>query len=112
MELPFVFNTLPDPSALAYTGDATQAQPLADRMQGAWIRFIETGDVSRVPELPFWPEYDIAKRQVMLFNNACLVAENPQPYTLRFWDTLSPHAYAGICRRYNDGRWRAAVETT
>ena len=53
-EIPFVFDTLDTPDAVAMLGpDAPQE--VADAMHGAWVRFITDGD-------PGWAPYDMATR--------------------------------------------------
>jgi para-nitrobenzyl esterase len=59
MEVPFVFDTLDDPSVAALTGPAAPRE-LAAAMHGAWVAFATTG-------VPGWPAYTPERRAVARF---------------------------------------------
>jgi para-nitrobenzyl esterase len=59
LELPFVFDTLDDPGAIALTGPAAP-RALATAMHRAWVAFAATGD-------PGWPRYAPDRRAVGRF---------------------------------------------
>jgi para-nitrobenzyl esterase len=73
-ELPFVFyNT---ERCAPMTGGGPEALDLAGRMADAWIQFARTGDPNH-PGLPKWPAYDAAKISTMIFNDKCVVENDP-----------------------------------
>jgi para-nitrobenzyl esterase len=69
LDLPFVFDVLDADAVNVVAGD-DPPQGLADRMHGAWVRFITSGD-------PGWAPYDVERRGVMVFDDpaSALVAD-------------------------------------
>jgi para-nitrobenzyl esterase len=59
------------------TGGGERAQRLASRMSQAWINFARTGDPNH-RGLPPWPQFQEARRAVMVFNDHCEVKDNPE----------------------------------
>lgn len=58
------------------TGGGPRAQALADRMSEAWIGFARTGNPNH-KGLPAWPRFDRKTKPVMVFNDTCVVKNNP-----------------------------------
>ncbi|MEJ2009711.1 MAG: carboxylesterase/lipase family protein [Acidobacteriota bacterium] len=73
-ELPFVFYHTEVCAPM--TGGGPDALALAGKMADAWISFARTGDPNH-PGLPHWPAYDPAKMQTMIFDNQCVVKNDP-----------------------------------
>ncbi|GAC1400865.1 MAG: carboxylesterase/lipase family protein [Ktedonobacteraceae bacterium] len=85
LEIPFVFNTLQQPSASILTGGSSAPQSIADGMHTAWITFAHGKDLTNVAGLPAWPRYDEEQRATMLFNKECSVSNDPQAVTRKQW---------------------------
>jgi para-nitrobenzyl esterase len=82
VEIPFVFDTLADPSTLARLGaDAPQA--VADTIHAAWVRFIADGD-------PGWPAYDTDSRATGVFTEKLEVASDPAGDERLLWAARQP----------------------
>jgi para-nitrobenzyl esterase len=82
VEIPFVFDTLGQPSTHARLGaDAPQA--VADTIHSAWVRFIADGD-------PGWPAYDTDTRSTAIFTEKLEVASDPAGDERRRWDQRQP----------------------
>lgn len=75
MDIPFVFDNIPQPGSLA--GQDAAAQQLADRMSAAFIAFARSGDPHH-PGLPQWRPYDLQTRSTMLFDVECQLADDPR----------------------------------
>jgi para-nitrobenzyl esterase len=75
-EIPYVFDNLA--SAPELTGDAPAAQILADKMSAAWVAFARTGDPNTGgAAIPYWPPYSAGSRAVMIFDDECRTALDP-----------------------------------
>ncbi len=73
-ELPFVFDNTDRCDHM--TGGGPEARALAARISTAWVHFARTGDPNHAG-LPPWPAFDPVKRSTMIFDDACLVKEDP-----------------------------------
>lgn len=73
-ELPFVFYQ--SEVCAPMTGGGPDALQLAGRMADAWIGFARTGNPNH-PGLPHWPAYDPKTMPTMIFDNQCVVKEDP-----------------------------------
>lgn len=76
MELAFVFDTLQSKQGQTMVGDSPGAPEMADRMHGAWVKFIK-GDAPGGGEIPEWPRYELRGREVMIFDKDCLIERDP-----------------------------------
>ena len=76
MELPFVFGLTSHPATRPFTGFATAARRLSNRMQYAWIGFAREGDPGH-ERLPEWDRYDSVSRPTMIFDRECSLADGP-----------------------------------
>ncbi len=56
-ELPFVFDTLDQPTFIAHPPADASDRAMSQTMMAAWVRFAKTGDPNG-PGLPAWPAYD------------------------------------------------------
>ena len=76
LELPFVFDTLGNETALL-CGDQPPQQ-LADAMHAAWVGFARTGACG-------WPRYDLGRRATMRFGTTSEVVDDPRAAERRLW---------------------------
>jgi para-nitrobenzyl esterase len=83
VELPFVFDALDTPMALALTG-ADAPQELADDVHRAWVAFVVSGDPGHAG-LPDWPAYDPHTRPVLELSGAHRVVHDPDAAELALW---------------------------
>jgi len=72
--VPFVFRTVD--AAKSMVGLGPERRPLSDRMSEAWLAFARTGNPDH-PGLPYWPRFDAATRATMIFDNTCVVIDDP-----------------------------------
>ncbi len=72
--VPFVFRTVD--AAKSMVGLGPERRPLSDRMSEAWLAFARTGNPDH-PGLPHWPRFDAATRATMIFDNTCMVIDDP-----------------------------------
>ncbi len=75
LDIPLVFDNASLPSAR--TGGGAEARQLADRMSQALLAFARTGDPNH-PGLPRWEPYGLARRQTLLFDRTCQLADDPR----------------------------------
>lgn len=76
MELPFVFGLTSHPATRPFTGFATSARRLSNRMQYAWIGFARDGNPGH-ERLPEWDRYEPDSRATMIFDRECSLADGP-----------------------------------
>ena len=69
--------------------DYPEGREVAARMSQAWINFATYGDPNHA-ELPKWAQYSTDERATMLFDNPCVVVNNPFPE-----ERLAMHDIAG-----------------
>ena len=75
-EIPYVFDNIASASELIGTEPA--AQVLADRMSAAWVGFARHGDPNAGgADLPHWPPYASGSRAVMVLDDECRTALDP-----------------------------------
>jgi para-nitrobenzyl esterase len=80
LELGFTFDTLATEAHGALMGTAAPQQ-LADRMHGAWVRFVTDGD-------PGWAGYDPASRQVQDFGEEVRLVADPRGEQRALWEGI------------------------
>lgn len=66
-------------SRILASGDDADKKQLARSLHGAWTNFIKTGDPNG-SQLPEWPRYNAADRQVMVFNHVDTVVRLKEIY--------------------------------
>ncbi|HZB47596.1 MAG TPA: carboxylesterase family protein [Mycobacteriales bacterium] len=77
LDIGFTFDMLGHEAHRPLLGpDAPQA--LADRMHGAWVRFVRDGD-------PGWPRYDTDRRAVQVFAAEDELVDDPRPAQREVW---------------------------
>lgn len=81
LDLPFTFERYDNPALL---GD-DPPKALGRDLHGALVRFAATGNPNG-GALPYWPSYDLYRRQTMLFDVPCTVAENPGAAIRELWE--------------------------
>ncbi len=86
LEIPFVFDNLDAPGVDVFTGGAAP-QPLASKMHAAWVAFAKSGDPNSA-DLPEWPGYEPDRRATMLFDDECVVSDDPDGKLREVWDGL------------------------
>jgi para-nitrobenzyl esterase len=84
-ELAFVFDNTDRCAAM--TGGTTEARALAAKVADAWIAFARSGNPSHAG-LPAWPAFQPDTGPVMVFDNACRVANDPDREARRVFATL------------------------
>ncbi len=73
-DLPFVFDNTDRCDHM--TGGGPEARALAARISSAWVQFARAGNPN-CSGLPQWPPFDPAKRPTMVFDNTCVVKDDP-----------------------------------
>jgi para-nitrobenzyl esterase len=58
------------------TADYPESRAVAAHMSEAWLAFARGGDPNH-PELPKWSPYSLDERATMIFDNQCIVVEDP-----------------------------------
>ncbi len=76
LELPFVFHNFHTPQTAHMVGQSPPLS-LAERIQGAWIAFVRTGDPN-TGDQPLWPAYDDNQRATMIFDAESTVQHDPR----------------------------------
>ena len=67
IEMPFVFNNVGDPLVQKLTGGGADTFLLAEHVCDTWVAFARTGSPNS-KNLPHWPPYSAADREVMIIN--------------------------------------------
>jgi para-nitrobenzyl esterase len=80
LELGFTFDTLATEAHGALMGTSAP-QELADRMHGAWVRFVTDGD-------PGWAGYDAGSRRVQEFGEQVRVVADPRGDQRALWEGI------------------------
>lgn len=76
IEMPFVFDNVGDPLVQKLTGGGADTFPLAEHVSDTWIAFARTGSPNS-KNLPDWPPYSAADREVMIINTKSSVEKDP-----------------------------------
>lgn len=74
VELSFVFSTYDHVRDFVGPGDGPPR--MAAQMHPAWVAFATHGD-PQAPTIPHWPQYDLARRQTMIFDLESRVDSDP-----------------------------------
>jgi para-nitrobenzyl esterase len=74
LEIPFVFDNVD--ACKSMTGSGTDRYALAQRMSSAWVAFARTGNPNHAG-LPNWVPYDNTRRATMIFNDECVLLNDP-----------------------------------
>ena len=61
---------------LTHTGGGARPRRLADKMAGALVQFMKTGDPN-VQGLAAWPRYTSAQGETMVLDDVCAVKNDP-----------------------------------
>jgi para-nitrobenzyl esterase len=61
---------------LTHTGGGARPRALSDKMSGALLQFMRTGDPNG-GGLPQWPRYTVENGETMILNNVCVVKNDP-----------------------------------
>ncbi len=85
LEIAFAFdNTNKAPEM---SGGGPAAANLAEKISEAWIAFARNGDPN-IDRLPSWPAYTTQDRSTMIFNDECVVLNDPDSEIRRLWATI------------------------
>lgn len=76
IEMPFVFNNVGDPLVQKLTGGGADTVPLAEHVCDTWVAFARTGNPNS-KNLPHWPAYSAADREVMIINTESRAEKDP-----------------------------------
>ena len=77
VDVPFVFDTLPDGTDPLLGADPPQ--PLADAMHAAWVAFATSGEAG-------WPTYDLDRRATMRFDATSRIVDDPRVAVRMLWE--------------------------
>jgi para-nitrobenzyl esterase len=92
VEIPMVFDTIGKSAAMV--GEGHEAQRMADQLSPAWIAFARTGNPN-APGLAEWPEYELQRRQTMVFNLESRAVEDYRGGERKLFETLPVMHLAG-----------------
>jgi para-nitrobenzyl esterase len=81
VDLPFVFHNTDVPTVMT---KGPTAKPLADKTSDAWVAFARRGNPNH-PGLPTWPAYDMKTRATLVFDDSCVVVNDPGGTSRQFW---------------------------
>ncbi|MCL6442282.1 MAG: carboxylesterase/lipase family protein [Alicyclobacillus sp.] len=87
LEIPFVWGTILNKEMERITGASNDRFRVSEQMQRAWIAFAHTGDPN-VPELPYWPRYNLQNRPVMLFDSESRLVNDPDKEKRLQWERV------------------------
>jgi para-nitrobenzyl esterase len=86
-DIPFVFDNAD--LCLHYSGGGKEALSLSSRMGEAWASFARKGNPGH-SGLPEWPAYTPEKRSTMVFDNQCIIRNDPEGEGLRLIRDMGP----------------------
>ena len=75
LEMPFVFGTTKIEGQVNFAGAGPEVERLEGEIMDAWIAFARTGNPNH-RGLPFWPAYDAATRETMVFDTAAATVQS------------------------------------
>jgi para-nitrobenzyl esterase len=95
MDLPFAFdNVAIAPGMVGDTPDQqSRAQAMADAVSESYIAFARTGDPNN-KHVPKWPNFDLARRSTMIFDDKVRVEDDPRGEERRYIEKV-PYAPNG-----------------
>ena len=73
LEIPFVFDNV---ATDRLSGDTPTKFALAEKMSKAWLAFARSGNPNH-SGIPSWPGYSAEQRSTMIFDNECMIAQDP-----------------------------------
>jgi para-nitrobenzyl esterase len=78
LDIPFFFSNIKSPGADMFIGSGSVQEQLATTTLSALSLFASTGAVD-------WPQFEIAKRPTMIFDDSCGVTNSPDDVLHSFW---------------------------
>jgi para-nitrobenzyl esterase len=90
LDIAFKFNNVENVAlkgAPNFAGSRPERLRAGLAMSAMWAHFARTG-VPRAPDQPAWPSYDLDRRETMLIDAQCRIAEDPDAAERRLWATL------------------------
>ncbi|MFX1573530.1 MAG: carboxylesterase/lipase family protein [Promethearchaeota archaeon] len=87
LDLPFVFNILPDRDVWIFPPKTEETQKLSEQMMDAWIAFARSGNPNHenIPELP---PYDLEKRATIIFDKEVTIQYDPYSNERESWEGI------------------------
>ena len=87
LELPFVFNTFEEPGMKALVGDASNTEPLCEKIMDAWLSFARYGNPNH-DRIPQWPTYEKKDRSTLVFGNEIKVVRAFYEKERKVWEKI------------------------
>jgi para-nitrobenzyl esterase len=87
LELPFVFGTFEAPTMDRFAGTRPDVDGLSQSMMDAWVSFGRSGDPNG-GSVQGWERYRDARRDTMIFDRECSLANDPDAFEIAAWDGL------------------------
>jgi para-nitrobenzyl esterase len=82
LDIPLVFDNVT--YGANQTGGGADAQRMADIVSDTLVAFARTGNPNN-PDIPAWPQYNLARRPTLLFALPPVVADDPRGAEREFW---------------------------
>ncbi len=87
LDLPFVFNILPDRDVGTFPRKTEETQRLSEQMMDAWIAFARSGNPNH-ENIPDLPPYNKENRATILFDNEITIKQDPYGNERVLWDGI------------------------
>jgi para-nitrobenzyl esterase len=87
LELPFVFKTFEEPGMKALVGNASNTEPLCEKMMDAWLSFARCGNPNH-DGIPHWPTYEKKDRSTLVFGNEIKIVNAFYEKERKAWDKI------------------------
>jgi para-nitrobenzyl esterase len=75
LEIPFVFDNVDECKSM--TGSGADRYALAEKISNAWVAFARTGNPNHAGLPDVWVPYDNTRRATMIFNDQCMLLNDP-----------------------------------
>jgi para-nitrobenzyl esterase len=75
LEIPFVFDNVDECKSM--TGAGADRYALAEKISNAWVAFARTGNPNHAGLPDVWVPYDNTRRATMIFNDQCMLLNDP-----------------------------------
>ncbi len=85
LDIPLAFDNIAQPGS--ETGAGPEAQDMAGRLADAFIALARKGNPNH-PGLPAWAPYDLTRRQTMVLNSECRMADDPRGAERRLFSAV------------------------
>jgi para-nitrobenzyl esterase len=92
LEIPFVFDNVDECKSM--TGSGADRYALAEKISNAWVAFARTGNPNHAGLPDVWVPYDNTRRATMIFNDQCMLLNDPYGSEQRLLRSLQGPARA------------------